>query len=109
MIRKPTKILRETVMQEIREVLPPEMDAPSHAYRRIQILTPADPPVWVWATDGPNENIANREGYGRGTYKGPTMPGSNNIDFVLGPTQTLWAAAESGIAHLSLVVEYLGG
>jgi hypothetical protein len=100
-------MLRELVVQEIRQILGPEPDAPHNSCRKVQLMVPSEPIVWAWTTATPDENVAKMVGPNRGTYKGPPMAAGIRIEFCLQPQQTLWAGAESSEAVLGLIIEYV--
>jgi hypothetical protein len=113
-LRKATQAQRATVSQEYREILPPEKDAPPGSYRHLQILIPQSPRVvFVLTPDehwelGSNDNVMHKLGANR-SYKGTNFPSNAQITLCVGPDQTLWAAAEEGIAEVGLLIEYRGG
>lgn len=108
---KPSQSMRATVTQEFRRILPPENDAPAGSHRHLQILVPATPDVLFvltpdahWGLEA-DANVAHKLGANR-VYKGTTFPANAQITLCLGPDQALWAAAESGIGEVGLLVEY---
>jgi hypothetical protein len=101
-IRKPVEFLRAPMGQELREVLGPEDDAPTGTYRKVQILTPAQPAM-VFTVDHPTPEEAgpNRK------YDLPPVPPGVVIPIHLLPNQRLYAAAQVGMGFAMLVVEYM--
>lgn len=108
---KPSQSQRATVTQEFRQILAPEKDAPSGSHRHLQILVPPAPDVLFvltpdmhWGLQS-NDNVARKLGANR-VYKGTSFPANAQITLCLLPEQSLWAAAESGIGEVGLLVEY---
>jgi len=99
-IARATEILRTTVVQEARVVLEPCIDSRVRV-RRVQLLIPSSPMVYVGLDVTPDELGPNR------TYKLPVMPVGATIELLLGPEQFIVAAADEQFAFLGLVVEYL--
>lgn len=103
MLRKKTQILRETVVQEARVILPPEHDAPPGSVRRVQVLIPPSPTVFMDEDVTPEELGPNKN------YKMPTMAPGARLVFYLLPEQWLVANAAERFANISIVCEYLSG
>lgn len=99
-----TQILRATVSQEIRQILGTEEGVPGR-YREVQLLMPDSPVTYVAIGKG-DEELGVQAGLNR-TYKLPVVPPGAQVTIRLLPHQTLWAAAESGISRMTLVVEYM--
>ena len=104
MLRKGTEFHRATVSQEIREILNPNNEGEPGTYREIQVLVPDEPQVYVTTLP----DAAKRFGTDR-TYKLPPIPPGAQITFRLLPGQPLFAAARSGQATITLIVEHHRG
>lgn len=103
--RKPTEWLRRIVDEQLKLILEPEVgaaDLSADTYRRVQILIPASPPIFV-SIDSPvpGDVALSRD------YKIPPATPNTKLDFVLQPHQIVYAGATEGYAVLGLIVEYL--
>ena len=92
---------RETVAQEIRQVIGPEEGAPEGSYRVVQLVIPNSPQVLA-SIDHPTSAEAGPDR----TYKMAVMTPGAQIQFTLQPQQTVQAAASDGQAFLSVIIEY---
>lgn len=101
MFRKDTEFLRATVSQEIRQVLAPDVDSPEASVRRVQILVPLSPKLYVSL-----EPDADRKFGTDRTYKMPVAPPGAALIVWLRPGQPIFAAAAEQFAELALTVEY---
>lgn len=104
-LRKPTRMLRTTVDQQIRVILEPETGVTAHpqygrAIRTVQLLVPESPRVMAGLDVAPEAVGPNRE------YKLPVMPPGQTIQFTLLPEQFLVAGANEAFAECSVIVEY---
>lgn len=83
-------------------MLGPEEDAAAGTYRKVQILTPAQPAM-VFTIDHPTPEEAgpNRK------YDLPPFPPGQVIPVHLQANQRLYAAAQNGMGFAMLVIEYL--
>lgn len=98
--RKPTLILRENITQDLRVVLEPELDAPADSYRRVQVLIPPSPDVFVGLDVSPEELGINR------TYKVPLMAPGAQIPLHLQAHQFIIAAVGESNTPLTIIVEF---
>lgn len=103
-----TCISRRTVAQEIVVVLPP-----ADFLRRVQVFIPGGRSIYL-DEDRPvalNEDGTAPPGLaGRNrNYKLPLFDSSQNIEFTLYPGQSLVGCCGEGLAHLTLIVEPIGG
>lgn len=104
MIRKPTEVIRATCIQELRVILGPEAGpVPVGGYRKVQVMIPPSPTIFLMLDVDPRELGLNR------TYKVPVMSSGARLELHLLPHQFIIAASEERIGDVSLVVEYLGG
>lgn len=101
MLRRPTELLRATVSQEIRCVLLAENGAPENSLRRVQVLVPMEPKVLLSLQEHADDAFGTDR-----SYKMVVAPPGAQLEFGLLPSQTLYAAADVGMAELGLIVEY---
>jgi hypothetical protein len=101
--RKPTIADRITLVQEARVFLEPDADAPAGSWRRVQILVPQSPEVFIGIDRKPTALGLDRN------YKVPLFPPGAQITLALLPGQFLMGMSGSGFALVSIVVEYFGG
>lgn len=100
LLRAPTRIVLATLDQELRVVLHPEVNVHGPwLTRRVTLCVPPSPRVRLVLDVEP----ARIEGK---LYTLPVLS-AGNVRFELRPEQFLCAAAESGRAELTLVLEYL--
>ncbi len=94
---------RITLTQELRYVLEAEpVDGlPPGSMRRVQIVVPPEPKVYMKIDGDPNAVGPNR------TYKMPTLAPGAMIRFELMPEQCIIMAADNGFAEVSIIVEYI--
>lgn len=100
---KKTLIGRITMPQEIRVLLPPELEAPEGSWRKVQIVLPGSPSVFLGLDIDPQTLGLNR------SYKLAKMSSSVPLVFVLTPEQFIIGGSDIGIAYASIVVQYLTG
>lgn len=105
MLYRDTEIRRATVSQEIRQIINPDPEAPEDSYREVQLVLPLDEPQ-VFASTEPHADT--QFGVDR-TYKMPPLAPGAQISFKLRRHQVLWAATQSGVAPLAVIVEYHNG
>ena len=102
MLRKPTRIVKMTLIQEAKPILGIEEDAAPEAVRAVQVLIPDSPQCMVWLDNpGPAALGPNR------TYDQPVLPPGARVKFRIGARQRLFGACREGIAQGAIVVEYL--
>lgn len=101
--RKPTVDVRVRLVQEARVFLDPELDAPAGAWRRVQILIPQSPEVFIGI-----DRVPERLGLNR-TYKLPLYPPGAQITLALLPHQFLTGASGINTANVSMIIEFFGG
>lgn len=101
-LARPTEIIRTTVKQEVSVILKPCADA-SVRERKVQVLVPETPKVFMALDVEPGWVGPNR------TYKLPVIPPGVSITFHLQPGQVLVAAADAGVAEVTVIVESFGG
>lgn len=135
MLYHTTEMLRTSVPQELREILPAVQEAPPGSHREVQILVPSSPSVYAVVTPDPRYRVAkfpdgrrhiisakeakyipsaqpgpqmamdHALGADR-TYKGILLPTNAQITIRLQPEQAIWAASEQGYAEMGLIIEY---
>lgn len=101
--RKKTIADRIQLTQEARVFLEPEVDAPPGAWRRVQVMIPPSPDVFVAIDQKPTDIGLNRN------YKVPLFPPGAQIILALRSDQFLTGMAGEGYALVSITVEYFGG
>jgi hypothetical protein len=101
--RKATYDVRVLLSQEIRTFLEPELDAPPGSWRRVQLLIPQSPEVYLGIDQKPEALGLNRN------YKLPLYPPGAQITVALLPHQFLSGCAGIATAKLSMIVEHFGG
>lgn len=101
--RKPTTSKRERVVQEIRVIVLPELDAPPGSWREVQILVPTGSPVFVGLDVTPEDLGLNRN------YKLGEYPPGAMIKFALLPEQFVVAAAGTNTTVLTVIAQFFGG
>lgn len=101
--RKPTYDQRVLLTQEIRTFLDPEADAPEGSWRRVQVLIPQSPDVFIGIDQKPEKLGLNRN------YKLPLYPPGAQITLALLPGQFLSGCAGLNHAVVSVIVEHFGG
>jgi hypothetical protein len=101
LLAKDTQILRRTVTQEVRVILPSCTDSVVKE-RKVQVLIPDSPKVFMDLDVSPEDVGPNR------TYKLPVIPPGVTITFHIKPGQYLVAATDKTTAEVSLIVESLG-
>lgn len=102
MLYRDTEFHRSAVSQEIRQILLPEPEAPENSFREVQVVLPLDEPL-VFMTTRPDADTY--AGLNR-TYKLPPLAPGAQIQFKLRRNQGLYAATESGLAEIALIVEH---
>jgi hypothetical protein len=120
MLRKPTQWLRRTVPQNPgRQILGPDPDGVG--VRRVQLVLPESPSVAVvlgpqaGAQDGTDlqgvdDAGATPESIAEGrNYQWPEPDPGNVYEFCITPAQWITVIAKTGIAHVSVIVEYHDG
>lgn len=116
MRRKPTESSRETVVQEFRVLVGPEVGAPVDACRKITLMTPASPQVnfcitpYVLRALNGQEQTTIHEPRDIGLnqhYKGVPLSIASTIHFEITAEQSIIAASTEGQALLSMIVEYV--
>lgn len=116
-LRKPTVIKRRTIGPTGRVVVPPEPDAPPGGVRRVQLVLPHNPEVYVaiepsepWEGDLPGVDDAGTRpedvAYGR-VHQFPWLLGGWVYKFCLRPEQALVALTERNYAMVTVICEYL--
>lgn len=105
---KDTVSLRCTLSQEARVILGPETgNAPPGSYRRVQIVVPDSPVVYL-GIDMPVQEKFEDEGVGPNrNYVLPRLQPGQSTKVRLGPKQTLTASADAGLAFVTLLCEYI--
>lgn len=103
-VRKPTKLLRATCTQELREILGAEAGAAEGSYRLVTIMTPPEPVLHV-SIDSPTPLQAGPDR----NYRVPRLPPDSSISFHLQPQQVLYGQSEAGLGFASILCEYLEG
>jgi len=102
MLYQDTELLRATVSQEIRCVLPPDYEAPPNSYREVQLLIPLSGDLYVQIS---REDVSLKAGLNR-NYKLPPIPAGAQITLRLLPGQGVYACTGAKSGQLSLAVEY---
>lgn len=94
---------RLTLSQELRYVLEaePSEGAPAGAMRRVQLLIPPEPKIYMKIDGDPNAYGPNR------TYKVPVVAPGAMVRFELTADQSIIMAADNGMADVSIIVEYI--
>lgn len=98
----PTIARRATVTQEIRVVLEPDPGAPPGSIRRVQIVVPSEPKLYIGFDVDPAK-------LGPGYVKRlPELAPGQLVKFELQPQQSVVLAADIGMASPSIFVEHVG-
>jgi hypothetical protein len=97
----PTKIIRATLSQEIRVVLPADDSSAGSLIRCVQIVPPPEPLLYVGLDVHPHEIGLNN------VKHLAEIVGGRIIKFHLRPEQWVVMAADQGFASVTIVVEYL--
>jgi hypothetical protein len=97
----PTKIIRATLSQEIRCVLPAEDTASDSLVRYVQIVPPPDQLLYIGVDIYPHEIGLNN------VKQLAEILGGRVVRFHLRPEQWVVMAADQGFASVTIVVEYL--
>ena len=101
--RKKTYDARIMLVQEAHTFLQPEIDAPPGAWRRVQVIIPESPEVFIGIDRTPEEIGLNRN------YKMPRYAPGAQIELSLLPEQFLTGMSGTGFAVVSIIVEHFGG
>lgn len=101
--RKPTETHRITLVEDIRVFLDPELDAPAGSWRRVQLIIPSSPEIFIALDRKPTDLGLDR------TYKLPPFSPGAQIAIALQPQQFIAGATGSGFGVVGMIVEYFGG
>jgi hypothetical protein len=103
-LRKPSIWFRATVDQQSRVAVTPEEPeiGNPHAIRRVRVVVPGSPNVFVCVDPAPADINTNR-----GPYIWPMATENYPTEILLRPEQSLALVAEIGLAQVSIIIEYL--
>jgi len=101
-LRLPTTIDRAAVSQEWREIVGPEKGAPDTAVRRVQIMVPENPEIYL----SHHNDTDKLYGVNR-TYKGPPCRPNATVEISILAGQALYAATKIGNATMTIICEYV--
>lgn len=104
-----TQMQRATLVQEARVILEAEQSAPELSYRRVQILVPPSPPMYLGIDTHPQQGFEDGGIGPNRTYKVPPLPPGQAVIVRLLPEQTLMAMSEEGLCFTSLIIEFIEG
>ena len=92
-----------TLVEDIRVFLEPELGAGAGTWRRVQLIIPSSPEIFIALDRKPTEFGLDR------VYKLPPFPPGAQITMALMPDQFLVGASGSGFGVVGMIVEYFGG
>lgn len=101
--RKKTETRRVMLTESIRVFLEPELDAPPNGWRRVQLIIPSSPDIFIDLDKKPEEYGLDR------VYKLPPFPPGAQVTLALYPEQFIVGAAGNGFGVVGMIVEYFGG
>lgn len=101
-LRKQTTIERAGISQEWREVVSQEVGVPEGTTRRIQIMVPAEPEIYLSHL----QDVDKVYGVNR-TYKGPPVRPNATVEIEIRSEQSLFMATKIGSAVVTVITEYI--
>jgi hypothetical protein len=108
-LTKKTETKRVTLTQEARVIVGPEREAPSGSYRRVQVVVPMSPQMFLLA-DVPAQSAFEAVGVGPNrTYKMAPLSAGQTLVVRLLPEQFLTALSGEGLCFCTLIIEHIQG
>lgn len=104
-----TEMKRATLVQEARVILAADETAPAGSYRRVQILVPASPSMYLGIDMHPQQGFSDNGIGPNRTYKVPPLTPGQTIVVRLLPKQALMAMSEESLCFTSLIIEHIEG